>query len=169
MTSKLTCQNPDKLIFTLDEAIEWRETFRKEQKSVVFTNGCFDIMHRGHAEYLFRARCNGDALIIALNSDQSVKALKGKNRPIIDEYNRAYLLASLKVVDAVVIFNSSRCTKLIKQIKPDIYIKGGDYTLDTMDKAEKNALLDVGSVIKFIPFINGFSTTDILAKIKNDA
>lgn len=169
MAPQKTFQNPDKSIFTLSEAIDWRQEMAEHQKTVVFTNGCFDILHRGHAEYLYRARCCGDALIVALNSDKSIKSLKGKDRPIIDEYNRAYMMASLKFVDAVIIFNTTRCTKLIKQIKPDIYIKGGDYNVDTMDTSEKNALLDVGSVIKFIPFIDGFSTTTLLEKITNNA
>ena len=165
MATRKAIQNPDKAIFTLSEAVEWREQMEKEHKNVVFTNGCFDLMHRGHAEYLYRARCFGDALVIGLNSDKSIKSLKGDNRPFVDEYNRAYMLASLQVVDVVVIFNTSRCTKLIKQIKPDIYVKGGDYSIDNIDTVEKNTLFDVGSVIKFVPFVEWFSASKLLAEI----
>lgn len=159
--------NPDKKIMSLPESIEWRTQLRGQSKKLVFTNGCFDIIHKGHVEYLYRARECGDALLIAMNSDSSVRQLKGDSRPIISENDRAYLLASLIMVDAVVIFETCRCTDLLRGIQPDVYVKGGDYTIDTIDEDEKNVLMEVGSEIKFIPFVPGFSTSEILTKIVN--
>ena len=157
--------NPEIKIMSLKKASAWRNKLRQSGKKLVITNGCFDILHRGHAEYLSRARKCGDALLIAINSDASVRAIKGKSRPIVCETDRAYLLASLIYVDAVVIFNTPRCTDLFLALKPDIYVKGGDYNIDNIDKEEKGALLKVGSKIKFIKFIPGLSTTEILRKI----
>jgi rfaE bifunctional protein nucleotidyltransferase chain/domain len=157
--------NPEIKIMSLKKASAWRNKIRQSGKKLVITNGCFDILHRGHAEYLSRARKCGDALLIAINSDASVRAIKGKSRPIVCEADRAYLLASLIYVDAVVIFNTPRCTNLFLALKPDIYVKGGDYNIDNIDKEEKGALLKAGSKIKFIKFIPGLSTTDILRKI----
>ncbi|MFA6567215.1 MAG: adenylyltransferase/cytidyltransferase family protein [Victivallales bacterium] len=157
--------NPEIKVMSLKKASAWRNKLQRSGRKLVITNGCFDILHRGHAEYLSRARKCGDALLIAINSDASVRAIKGKSRPIVCEKDRAYLLASLIYVDAVVIFNTARCTDLFLALKPDIYVKGGDYNIDNIDKEEKAALLSVGSKIKFIKFIPGLSTTEILKKI----
>ena len=154
---------------TVADAVVWREKLRESGKSLVFTNGCFDIMHRGHAEYLCRAAEFGDALLVALNSDSSVKLLKGPDRPIIDEFNRAYMLASLRAVDTVVVFNEMRCSAIIEKIKPDIYVKGGDYREDTLDPEEYRVLTGNRTKIQFIPFVDGFSTTQLLARIANHA
>ncbi|MBR7127811.1 MAG: adenylyltransferase/cytidyltransferase family protein [Lentisphaeria bacterium] len=153
-------------LLTLDEAIEWRRKLRGENKKLVVSNGCFDLLHRGHAEYLNESRSLGDALLILLNSDESVNFLKGENRPINDELSRAYLLLSLRAVDRVVIFDGSTCHDELAKFQPDIYVKGGDYTLDTMNPLERTALMDAGSIIYFKPFIKGYSTTSIIEKMQ---
>lgn len=160
-------KNPADLIMNLGEAVKWRQQLTEKGKSLVVTNGCFDIMHRGHLEYLFETRSFGNALLILMNSDSSVRQLKGKSRPIIDEYSRAYMLAAFDCVDAVVFFNGERCTAEFRAIKPDIYVKGGDYNIDTINREEKKALLNAGTEIRFIPFIEGFSSSGIIKKIKS--
>lgn len=161
-------RNPEKKIFTLPKAVAWRKKLRSEGRRLVITNGCFDILHRGHAEYMYRSRLFGDALLVLINSDNSIRTLKGPNRPIIDEYSRAYMLAALESIDGVVMFATPQCNQLFVELEPDIYVKGGDYTLETLDIDERDALQSVKAAIKFIPFIAGFSTTDIINKIKND-
>ena len=158
--------DPASLIMTLDQAAEWRESLRRKNLKLVVTNGCFDIMHRGHAEYLCQARNEGDAMLVLLNSDSSIRELKGPSRPIIDEVNRAYMLCSLKCVDAVVLFDTPRCTWQFRVLRPDIYVKGGDYDLDKLNSEEREALLEVGVRFSFIPFVDGFSTTDLIKKIQ---
>jgi D-glycero-beta-D-manno-heptose 1-phosphate adenylyltransferase len=151
-------------IKNIEEAVLWKTQLRENNLRLVFTNGCFDILHRGHIEYLYQTKAYGDKLIVALNSDASVKTLKGIGRPINNEYDRAFLLASMFFIDAVVIFDSIRCDNIIKQLKPDIYVKGGDYNIDNLDISEKDALLEANCEIKFVPMINGYSTTSILGK-----
>lgn len=159
--------NPIDCVFSLDEAKKWRESLRAEGKKLVMTNGCFDLLHRGHVTYLFNARSKGDALIVAVNGDQSVRELKGPSRPVNSQDDRAYVLAGLACVDAVTIFEGQRCVDIIRNISPDIYAKGGDYTLETLDPDERSALIDVGAEITLIPFVEGFSTTNTLAKTGN--
>lgn len=159
-------KNPADCIMTLEEACRWRESMRQAQRKVVVTNGCFDILHRGHAEYMFESRALGDALVVLLNSDASVQALKGPTRPVIDQYNRAYMLGALASVDAVVIFDGSRCDRELAALRADLYVKGGDYTLDKLDPIERGALEKAGTQICFKPFIPGFSTTTIIERIK---
>ena len=142
----------------------WREELRKQGKKLVMTNGCFDILHRGHVTYLIGARELGDALIVAINSDKSVENLKGPNRPLTKEKDRAFILSSLSCIDAVVIFNEMRCDKIIDLIQPDIYVKGADYTIDSMDKDERTSLERINSEIKFISFVDGYSTSLIIKK-----
>ena len=154
-------------LLSLADAAAWRESLRKEGKKLVVTNGCFDIMHRGHASYLEGARKLGDAVLILLNSDESVRALKGESRPIVCEDDRAFMLNSLRCVDRVVIFNSPRCDKELKAIAPDVYVKAGDYTVETLDPTERQALFDSGTEIVFMPFVAGLSTTNVIEKIKN--
>ena len=154
-------------LLSLADAVVWRETLRSEGKKLVVTNGCFDIMHRGHASYLEGARKLGDAMLILLNSDASVRALKGDSRPIVCEDDRAFMLNSLRCVDRVVIFNSSRCDKELAAIAPDVYVKAGDYTVETLDPSERQALFDSGTDIVFMPFVAGLSTTNVIDKIKN--
>ena len=159
--------NPQKKIKSSAELLEWRNKLKKEQKRLVFTNGCFDILHRGHTEYLLKARLKGDALIVMLNSDQSVKKLKGNSRPINDEYSRAFILSCLYFVDCVSVFNSPTCVEAIKTIKPDIYIKGADYNLETINKKERAALEECKAKIEFIDFTEGFSTTGTLKALES--
>lgn len=160
---------PENKIMTLDEAVAWRGKLRGEDQVLTLTNGCFDVMHRGHADYLNRARGLGDALLVALNGDASVRALKGPDRPIFSAADRAYMLASLATVDGVVIFDSPRCVELLSRLKPDVYVKGGDYTIDSLDSTERAVLQENQATIQFIPFVPGFSTTDLLAKIAKRA
>jgi rfaE bifunctional protein nucleotidyltransferase chain/domain len=140
--------------------------WRFKGKKLVFTNGCFDLLHPGHIDYLCRARELGDLLIIGLNTDASVRRLKGPSRPILDEESRALILASLSFVDAVIFFDEDTPIGLIREVQPDILVKGGDYV------AEKVVGYDVvtakgGSVI-ILPFVEGFSTTSIEQKILSD-
>ena len=159
-------KNPEKCLLTLAEAVAWRENLRQQNRKLVVTNGCFDIMHRGHAFYLHEARQLGDALLILMNSDASTRALKGDTRPIIGENDRAYMLNSLSAVDCVVLFDGSRCHRELAAINPDIYVKGGDYTIDKLDPGERSALLGGGTEIVFKPFVPGLSTTTIIDRIK---
>jgi len=129
---------------------------------VVFTNGCFDILHRGHAELLAQCASFGDYVVVGLNSDSSVKKLKGLTRPIHDEQSRALLIAALQWVDAVVIFKENTPEELIQAILPDVLVKGGDYTLSQIAGAE--FVKANGGEVRIVPLVDGFSTTSILAK-----
>jgi rfaE bifunctional protein nucleotidyltransferase chain/domain len=162
-------RNPESLILRPGAAVLWRDALRRAGRRLVVTNGCFDLLHRGHADYLLRARSLGDALLVALNSDCSIRLLKGKDRPLVDEFSRAYLLASLECVDAVVVFDDVRCTELLRKIATDVYVKGGDYTVESLNPDERAVLLAAKTEIRFIPFVDGFSTSSLLAKILNHA
>lgn len=157
-------ENPK--LMTLPAAVAWREQRRAARQRVVLTNGVFDLLHTGHLYYLQAARRLGDALLIALNADASVKALKGPLRPVQNEEQRAYALAALSCVDAIVIFREPRLTPEIKALRPDVYCKAGDYTLEKLDPGERGALEAGGTEIKFLPFLPGFSTTALIARIK---
>lgn len=159
-------RNPKDQIMDLSTAKAWRAELKKKNLKLVITNGCFDILHRGHAEYLTQARAMGDAMLILINTDRSVRELKGPDRPIVDEYNRAYMLCALESVDSVVMFDTQRCDDLFIELKPDIYVKGGDYTLETINPQEREALQSVNTDIRFLPFIKGFSSTDIIDKLQ---
>ena len=156
--------SPRSLVMTLEEAVEARRKLAASGRKLAVTNGCFDLLHRGHAEYLMQARSLADRLFVLINSDASVRALKGPTRPVNMEDDRAFLLACLEFVDGVVIFRSSRCDKELAALKPDVYVKGGDYTVDSLDPDERAALLQAGSEIRFIPFVPGYSTTGTLKK-----
>ena len=136
---------------------------RSENKIIVFTNGCFDILHVGHVRYLTAAKEFGDILIIGLNTDASVKMLKGNDRPINTEMDRAEVLLALKAVDHVVLFGEKTAEELIAEVKPDIYVKGGDYTLETLPEAK--IVQSYGGKVEFIPMVAGRSTTNIINKI----
>lgn len=137
--------------------------FKGEQ--IVFTNGCFDIVHRGHIDYLSKAKDKGDRLIIGLNTDKSVKALKGETRPINDEDSRALLLASFSFVDAVILFNEDTPYELINFLKPNILVKGSDY--DVKDIVGADIVINNRGRVETLDFIEGFSSTSIINKIKN--
>ena len=134
-------------------------------KCTVFTNGCFDILHVGHVEYLSQARTKGDLLIVGLNSDQSVKRLKGETRPVNPENARAVVLAALECVDFVILFEEDTPYHLIQEVQPNILIKGGDYSIDTIVGAD--IVLQNGGVVETIPIVDGFSTTCILKQVNN--
>ena len=138
-------------------------------QKLVFTNGCFDVLHAGHVRYLEGARQLGDALVVGLNGDDSVRALKGENRPINGEDDRAEVLAGLRSVDAVVIFPDVRATALIEKLRPDVYVKGGDYTVESLNAEERDVLQAIGCGIAFVPLVPGRSTTSTLAKMRVSA
>lgn len=153
-------------ILTLDEAVRWRESLAEAGRTLVVTNGCFDILHRGHAEYLEEASELGDELLVLVNSDASVRGLKGPGRPVNGENARAAVICALRSVSRAVVFDSARCDRELAALRPDVYVKGGDYTLDSIDPVEKAALLAAGSRIVFKPFVKGFSTTGIIDRLK---
>ena len=159
-------KDPAKSLLSLEQAVRWRESLRRRGRRLAVTNGCFDLLHRGHASYLLEARACGDALLVLLNSDASVRSLKGPSRPLNKEEDRAYLLASLRAVDRVVVFDSPRCDAELAALSPDVYVKAGDYTLEKLDPGERKALLDAGAKIVFMPFLPGLSTTGIVNKIR---
>ena len=136
---------------------------KKQGKTIVTTNGCFDILHVGHVRYLKKAKKLGDILVVALNSDSSTRALKGETRPINNQNDRAEILASLNCVDIVVIFDELSPEKLLVEIAPDIHTKGADYTIETLPEAK--SIMDAGGRIEFIDFVEGKSTTNIISKI----
>lgn len=141
------------------------ETLRARGKKIVFTNGCFDILHRGHARYLAAARALGDYLVVAVNSDRSVRAIKGEGRPVVSEDERAELLAALECVDGVVIFDEDNPLRVITRLVPDVLVKGGDWEEDRIIGSD--VVKQAGGAVKRIDFVEGFSTTDIIRKIKD--
>ena len=153
-------------IFNKNNLLKKLEIWRGSNKKIVFTNGCFDLIHLGHIEVLARSADLGDILIIGINTDSSIKELKGNNRPIIKENSRAQQLASLEFVDAVILFNEQTPLELIKVIKPNVITKGGDYNSEQV-VGNEIAVKNEGEVI-IIPLTQGYSTTSILEKIKND-
>jgi D-glycero-beta-D-manno-heptose 1-phosphate adenylyltransferase len=138
--------------------------WRQEQQRVVFTNGCFDLLHLGHVDYLEKARQLGDKLILGLNSDASMRRLKGPSRPLQDEMSRSRIMASLLFIDAVVIFDEDTPYELIRQVSPDILVKGDDYTIQTI--VGHDLVLQRGGEVKTISLVNGYSTSGIIEKIK---
>ena len=153
-------------IFDLQLLMKKIEKWRSENKKIVFTNGCFDLIHLGHIEILARSSDFGDKLIIGVNSDLSIKKLKGKNRPIIEESSRIRQLSALEFVDAVILFDEETPIKLIETIKPDVITKGGDYTAKNVVGNE--IVSQKNGEVVIIPLTQGYSTTSILNKIKND-
>lgn len=139
--------------------------WKSDGEKIVFTNGCFDILHRGHIEVLAKTADLGDRLIIGLNTDSSVKKLKGASRPINNEKDRALLLSALEFVDAIVFFSEETPYQLISEIVPDVLAKGGDYS--TEEIAGHDIVLQNGGKVILIPFVDGFSSTNIIDKIKN--
>lgn len=150
---------------TIDEIKVLRKSFREQNKKVVFTNGVFDLIHAGHVDYLTKAKALGDVLIVGMNSDESVKRIKGDKRPILLEDERAFVISSLKPVDYVVLFDEDTPQKLIDDIVPDILVKGADWSIDKIvgrETVEKN-----GGEVKTIEFVNLQSTSKIIELIKN--
>ena len=147
-----------------DELLKERERLRALGEQLVFTNGVFDLLHVGHVRYLAQARLLGDALVVAVNSDRSVRELKGAGRPLTNENDRAEILASLRVVDYVTIFDDISPRSLIAELLPDVLVKGGDYSLDQIHGREE--VEAAGGRVVSMPFVAGMSTTEILNRIK---
>ena len=152
-------------LFNLEEAVSHRKTLTAQSKKLVLTNGCFDLLHIGHLYFLQQAATLGDALWIALNSDTSVRMLKGASRPVVNEQERAYALAALECIQGIIIFQTANLAAEIRALQPDFYTKAGDYSLDTINREEKKALEEVGATIHFLPFLKGYSTTSLIDRI----
>ena len=151
-------------LLTKTQLKETLDKLRSEGKTIVTTNGCFDILHAGHVRYLNKAKTFGDVLVVALNSDKSVRAIKGEGRPVNNELNRAEVLCGLRSVDYVVLFDENSPLELLKFIKPDVHTKGADYTIETLPEAK--AIIEAGGRIEFIEFVDGLSTTSIINKVQ---
>ncbi len=152
-------------LLTLDTLPAWREAQRREGTKVVVTNGCFDVLHAGHVTYLEAARREGDVLLVGLNSDASVRQLKGPDRPVNPEADRALVLVALESVSAVCVFNELRASRFLELAQPDTYVKGGDLTLDQLPTEERHAVESVGGRIVIMPHVAGRSTTGLLRRI----
>jgi rfaE bifunctional protein nucleotidyltransferase chain/domain len=148
-----------------EQAAAIASELRAKGRKLVFTNGCFDLLHVGHVRYLAAARALGDALLVAINGDESVRALKGDGRPINRAADRAEVVAALECVDHVVIFDDVRATAVLEEIRPAIYVKGGDYSAETLNSEERAALEKMRAEIRIVPFQSGYSTSDLLAKL----
>ena len=152
-------------IIAWDKLPGWRAALRASGRKLVVTNGCFDILHLGHVTYLETARNFGDALLVGVNGDDATRQLKGSGRPVNVEADRAAVLAALASVDGVCLFAEKAATKFLSAARPDIYVKGGDYTLETLDQDERRAVEQAGGKIVIIPLVPGKSTTALLEKI----
>lgn len=152
-------------ITTLPEAIKQVASWQATGQKIVFTNGCFDILHLGHVDYLEKARHLGDRLLVGINTDNSVRKLKGPTRPVVDEYARSRVIASLAFVDLVILFEEDTPLCLIESLKPDILVKGDDYTINTIVGAD--FVIKHGGEVKTISLVNGFSTSHLINKIKS--
>ena len=147
-----------------DEINALIKKLRSENKTIVFTNGCFDILHAGHVRYLKESKSKGDVSIVGLNSDSSIKKIKGESRPINNEQDRTEVLSALENVNYIIVFNETTPVKLLDKIKPDIYTKGADYTIETLPEAD--TVIKNGGRVEFIKLVEGKSTTKIIVKIK---
>jgi len=154
----------DKLV-AWDDLSRWRQAMRDSGRRLVVTNGCFDLLHLGHVTYLEQARNHGDALLVGVNGDDAVRQLKGDGRPVNSETDRASVLAALESVTGVCIFMEKTATRFLELAQPDIYIKGGDYTLETINQDERRTVESCGGKINILPVVSGKSTTAMLAKI----
>jgi rfaE bifunctional protein nucleotidyltransferase chain/domain len=157
---------PSSKILTLAGGARWAASAHRRGQRIVATNGCFDLIHYGHVRYLQHARKLGDLLVVGLNSDRSVRELKGPHRPLVGQKHRAAVLAALACVDAVVVFPQVRAHRFLAAVRPDIYVKGGDYRPETLFGRERAVLTAVGTKIRILPFVRGFSTTGLIEKIR---
>jgi D-glycero-beta-D-manno-heptose 1-phosphate adenylyltransferase len=153
-------------IVLLKQLPERAKELRTGGRKLVATNGCFDLLHAGHVHYLQAARALGDALLVGINSDESVRKLKGPGRPLNDEQARAEVLAALECVDLVAIFPEERATRFIELTSPEVYAKGGDYTPATLNAEERAVLEKIGARIEIIPFEEGYSTSRLLEQLR---
>lgn len=156
--------DPASRVLDFQSVLILRQEAAAAGRHVVLTNGCFDLLHRGHLSYLRESACLGDILIVAVNSDASVRELKGHGRPLNSEEDRAYALAALRCVDAAFIFPGPRLDAEIAALQPDHYTKAGDYTLDTLDPGERAALEAAGTTIHLLPFVAGHSTSSLIQR-----
>ena len=154
------------MIIARDKIADFCQVLRDGGKKVVFTNGCFDILHAGHVRYLNKARSFGDCLVLGLNTDSSVSRIKGPSRPINSELDRAEVVGALKSVDYVVLFDEPTAEALIRQVHPDVYVKGGDYTIETLPEGQ--IVLGYGGSVELVNLVEGRSTTNVIAKIKGE-
>lgn len=150
-------------LLSLDDALAWREALRERKRRVVFTNGCFDVLHAGHVTYLAWAREQGDALVVGLNTDDSVRRIKGENRPIVPFAERARVLCALRSVDAVVGFGERTPEGILDRLRPDVHVKSAQYREEELP--ERDVVLRHGGVIRLAPHVEGTSTTDTIARI----
>ena len=154
------------MIIARDKVAEFCQVLRDGGQKVVFTNGCFDILHAGHVRYLNKARSFGDCLVLGLNTDSSVSRIKGPSRPINSQLDRAEVVGALKSVDYVVFFDEPTAEELVRQVRPDVYVKGGDYTIETLPEGQ--IVLGYGGKVELVQLVEGRSTTSVIAKIKGD-
>jgi D-glycero-beta-D-manno-heptose 1-phosphate adenylyltransferase len=154
-------------ILTLAELTTRAEEIRANRRRLVLTNGCFDLLHVGHVRYLQQAAELGDVLVVAVNGDESVRSLKGPGRPLNSEEDRAEVLAALECVDFVVIFPEIRATRVIEALRPAIYVKGGDYTLESLDPEEVAALKKAGAEIRTLPLVPEKSTSRLIERMRH--
>jgi D-beta-D-heptose 7-phosphate kinase/D-beta-D-heptose 1-phosphate adenosyltransferase len=152
-------------IVDLHALLDARGMMKRAGKRLVFTNGCFDLLHAGHVRYLSEARALGDALVVGLNSDRSVRRLKGEGRPILNEQERAEVIAALEAVDYVIIFDEETPRELIAALLPDVLVKGGDWPLDEI--VGRDEVEAAGGRVASLPYVEGSSTTDIIERIRN--
>ena len=151
-------------VYSRETLVRESNVWRVTQKKIVFTNGCFDILHHGHLDLLAKAADMGNMLVVGVNTDSSVQRLKGKDRPVTNEQDRLFQLASLLCVDAVCLFDEDTPEALIKLIRPDVLVKGGDYTIDKIVGAD--FVQSYGGSVGIIPFVTGYSTTGLIERIK---
>lgn len=154
------------MLISKDKVKEFCSVLRDGGKKVVFTNGCFDILHAGHVRYLNTAKSFGDVLVLGLNTDASVRSIKGPTRPINNELDRAEVVGALESVDYVVLFDEPTAEDLIKLVHPDVYVKGGDYTIETLPEGQ--IVLAYGGSVELVNLVEGRSTTNVIAKIKGE-
>ena len=153
-------------IISLEQLPQRVKDLRAAGKRIVATNGCFDLLHVGHLRYLKAARALGDVLIVGINGDESVRALKGEGRPVNNANDRAEVVAALQYVDLVVVFTEVRATKFLELAAPDVYVKGGDYKPDTLNPEERDALSKIGAKIDIVPLEQGYSTSRLLGQLR---
>lgn len=153
-------------ILPAEQLRAWRESLRAASRRLVVTNGCFDILHSGHVTYLDAASREGDVLLVGLNADASVRELKGEGRPINPEQDRAIVIAGLASVEAVTIFTEKDAMHLLETVQPDVYVKGGDYNIDTINQDERRLIERQGGKVVILPGVEGRSTTAVIERMK---
>ncbi len=154
-------------LHTLEEAQQAAAALQQHGRRVVMTNGCYDLLHPGHIVHLQQARDLGEALFVAINSDRSVREIKGPTRPVYNEMQRALVLSALECVTVVLVFDSASPQSVMEVLRPEVYVKGGDYTLDTINQEERALLESQGAAIHILPLIEDFSTTGIIQQLQH--